>query len=139
MSNTIDNRKKMFLIGGVPLSKIGGIQGGDGAVMAPQGQIAQGVRGLYGDGVHVYLESEGHWIIDVNCFETSEVNDILDAAHLARKKVPIEMTDGEKTVRSGTATVIQLPTLKISESVTIHTWRLESFDFKGTIAGKTVT
>ena len=110
-----------------------------GVVLAPQGQVAQGVRGLYGDGVHVYLESEGHWIIDVNSFETSEVNTILDTAHKARKKVPIEMTDGEKTVRAGTATVIQLPTLKISESVVVHTWRLESFDFKGDIAGKSVT
>ena len=30
----------------------------------------------------------------------------------------------------------QLPTLKISESVVIHVWRLESFNFKGTISGK---
>ncbi|HRS17418.1 MAG TPA: hypothetical protein P5234_14380 [Thermoanaerobaculaceae bacterium] len=139
MSATVSNRVKQFLINGVPVSVVGGLQGGDAVVMAPQGQVAVGVRGLYGDGVHVYLESDGHWIVDVNCFETSEANSVLDVANTTRKKLAIEFSDGEKTVRSGTATVIQLPTLKISESVVIHVWRLESFNFKGTISGKSVT
>lgn len=134
----LSNLNKQFLIAGVPLSVLGGIADGEGVSMDPQGDRRVGMRGLYGDGVWIDQMNEGHFLITVQAMETSQVNTSLHLADATSSKVKVYYTDGSGTTRSGDAKVKSQPSLKVSSSVVIHTWTLESFNFKGTIAGRSL-
>lgn len=133
---SLDNTNKKLLIAGIPVSVLGGIAD-SGIRMEPQGDRRVAVRGLYGDGAYISQQNNGHWKIMVDCLETSELNTKLNVFLLTDAVVPVVHEDGGKTVLSGTAMVMNQPTLAITNNVQVHTWILETMDFKGSIGGRT--
>ena len=132
---SLDNTNKKLLIAGVPVSVLGGIAD-SGIRMEPQGDRRVAVRGLYGDGAYISQQNDGHWKIMIDCLETSELNTKLHIYKQTNAVVPVVHEDGGKTVLSGTAMVMNDPTLGIQNTVQVHTWILETMDFKGTIGGR---
>lgn len=133
---SLDNLNKKLLIAGVPISVTGGIADGDGVTITPDGPRRVAVRGLYGDGVWVKQMNAGHWQIVVNALETSEMNTILYQANLADLVLPLYYEVGA-TIRSGTGMVMTDPTLKVSNTVAVHTYMIETFNFLGSLTGRT--
>lgn len=131
---SLNNINKQLLIAGVPVSVTGGIAEA-GISIEPQGERRVAVRGLYGEGVWIKINNSGHWRIVVNCLETSQMNTILSQANENDLILPIYYESG-LTIRSGQGMVMTDPTLGIMPTVMTHVYVIESFDFKGTIAGR---
>lgn len=132
---SLNNTNKKLLIAGIPVSVTGGIAEA-GISIEPQGDRRVAVRGLFGEGVWIKINNDGHWRVVINTLETSQLNTILWAALIGDAILPLYYEDGGTTVFSGDGMVMTAPTMMIAPNVQTHAYVIESFNFNGVLTGR---